>query len=100
MSSQRPDKIQKKRERKARKRRERLKGKTYPIDRPGGAFGDTILIEPPGYEKMSVVFEDFFEPYMELAESTENIGKMMFVGAMAWNIALRPEGEQQREVEE
>ena len=102
MAARRPEKLQRKREQKARKRRERLDRKSSygPLAGDPHRGGDIVIIEPLGYEKMSEVLEEFVEPYLKEAfGNIEHVRKLFLLGMFAWNSALLPENEQQRAVD-
>ena len=43
--------------------------------------------------KMSEVIENFIEPYMDLANTEENLRKLLTLAGLAWNTALFPKEE-------
>jgi len=43
--------------------------------------------------KMSEVMENFIEPYMDLANTEENLRKLLTLAGLAWNTALFPKEE-------
>ncbi|HZU35784.1 MAG TPA: hypothetical protein VFA18_07745 [Gemmataceae bacterium] len=68
---------------KARKRRaKRLERRGRPDEEP------IVIVSPPGVEKMSVVLEEFVEPYMEDCKTPETVEKLLSLGTIAWNAAL------------
>jgi hypothetical protein len=103
MAARRPEKLQRKREQKARKRRERLdrKGGYGPIaGDPHRGGGDIVVLAPPGYEKMSDVLKEFVRPYLKEAfGNIEDVRKLFMLGEFAWNTAILPENEQQQIVD-
>ena len=55
---------------------------------------DLLLIEPAGWEKMSEVLEDFYEPFVDKAESDEDLRWLVGMAVVAWNTSLLPEAKQ------
>ena len=51
---------------------------------------DLLLIEPAGWEKMSEVLEDFYEPFVDKAESDEDLRWLVGMAVVAWNTSLLP----------
>ena len=58
-----------------------------------------VIANPKGEVKMSEVLEAFVEPYLDVASNLEQRQKMFALAVVAWNIALLPEEEQQKEME-
>jgi hypothetical protein len=52
--------------------------------------GMSIQWETTQSVKMSEVLLDFVAPYMEAADSDEEVKKLVLLGLLAWNIALLP----------
>ena len=70
-----------------------------------GPDGETFLFMPPeggpgGPLKMSEVLEEFVEPFRVDPddETTEDFRELLGVGAIAWNVALHPEGPEREQV--
>ena len=59
-----------------------------------------MRIEPKGQPKMSVVLEEFVEPYLSLADTDSGKQVLYHVAAAAWNAALLPERERGAMIEE
>jgi hypothetical protein len=59
----------------------------------GGPLADSQIIATPRRQiKMSVVLEDFVEPYLDLAEESLEVQRKLFtIAIVAWNTALVPE---------
>ena len=49
-----------------------------------------VVIDPPGLEKMSDVLEEFVEPWMTSAATTDGYRRLLTLGMAAWNAALLP----------
>jgi len=54
----------------------------------------------PGMRKMSETLLEFLEPYRELADTDEATERLIALGALAWNLALRSADERERELRE
>jgi hypothetical protein len=86
MSSRRPKKEWLKQLQK--RKRKRFEGLTSKLEH-GPLAGSKLVIEPAGREKMSVVLEDFVEPYRSPNEgSIDDYRKLLSLGVLAWNAAL------------
>ncbi|MBI4785014.1 MAG: hypothetical protein HY785_27480 [Oscillatoriophycideae cyanobacterium NC_groundwater_1537_Pr4_S-0.65um_50_18] len=55
---------------------------------------------PKGEAKMSEVLQAFVEPHLEFAHNLEQRRKMFSIALLAWNLALLPEEEQQKQMQE
>jgi hypothetical protein len=59
-----------------------------------GLGPDVVLISaPPGEVKMSEVLLELIDPLLEAAPTLEGMRKVVVVGLVAWNTALRPRDE-------
>ena len=86
MASRRPKKDPRKRDQLPKRLFKRERGLAIPP-------GSRVVYEPVGPEKMSVVLENFIEPYRELADTEDGFRNLLDLGMLAWNAALLPEGE-------
>lgn len=59
-----------------------------------------FLTEPPDGIKMSEVLEAFVEPYLDLANTFDELRLLFLTAILAWNIALLPEDRQQAAIED
>ena len=75
-----------------RKRRERWARGLFP--------GSTVRLPAPGGVKMYVVLEDFVEPFADEVEGIEEYRRLLCLGQLAWNAALRSQPERGRFVNE
>jgi hypothetical protein len=68
---------------------------------PGGVGPrDLVLVEPPGFEKMSVVLDEFARPFFGSNLAREHgIHYLFVVAAAAWNIAMMPQDQQEQAVD-
>jgi len=53
-----------------------------------------VVRPPAGAAKMSEVLMEFIAPYMEYADNTEAMHKVIITAIVAWNTALLPQTEQ------
>lgn len=60
----------------------------------------TLLTEPPDGIKMSDVLQAFVEPYLDLANTLDELRLLFLTAVLAWNIALLPEDQQQAAIED
>jgi hypothetical protein len=69
---------------------------------PNGTFpvGPSYRCDVPGGLKMSTVLEDFVEPFADEVEGLEEYRRLLGLGQLAWNAALRGEPERREMVEE
>ncbi len=58
-----------------------------------------LLPEPPDGIKMSEVLEAFVEPYLDLANTLDELRLLFLTAVLAWNIALLPEDQQQAAID-
>ncbi len=92
-------KIARKRQKEAarlKRRRERTEERssgTFPI-------GPSYRFDAPGGVKMSGVLEDFVEPLADEAQDLEAYRRLLYLGQLAWNAALRGEPERGQMVNE
>ena len=90
---------------KSRKRRRKRRGKQSRFERleaklQQGPFRDQeLVIAPSGQVKMSAVLTDFVEPYVQYAETEEELRKLLTLAVMAWNASFLPEDKQQDMIE-
>ncbi len=56
--------------------------------------------EPPDGIKMSEVLEAYVEPYLDLANTFDELRMLFLVAVLAWNIALLPEDKQQAAIDD
>jgi len=54
-----------------------------------------VIVEPRGVEKMSEVLEEFAAPLLAHVEDDESYRSAIAVAAIAWNLSIFPEAEQQ-----
>jgi hypothetical protein len=59
-----------------------------------------VVIDPPGLEKMSDVLEEFVDPWMTSAETTDGYRRLLTLGMAAWNAALLPADKRAAFIEE
>ncbi|MGA2254159.1 MAG: hypothetical protein ABSG53_05805 [Thermoguttaceae bacterium] len=76
-----------------RKRSEEWSSGTFPI-------GPSYRFDAPGGVKMSTVLEEFVEPLADDVEGLEEYRKLLGLGQLAWNAALRGEPERGEMVNE
>lgn len=98
-SAAKRQKLEKKRQRKqdARLRRQR-KQRNSPSELSSGSV--VLQSGVPGGIRMSEILEEFLEPYAEMAESFAAYQRLLSVGMVAWNAALRPEHEREAMIED
>lgn len=60
----------------------------------------TLLTEPPDGIKLSEVLAAFIEPYLDLANTLDELRLLFLTAVLAWNIALLPEDQQQAAIED
>jgi len=68
-----------------------------------GALGDTVkgvVKNPKGQVKMSKVLEKFIDPYLETAQTFEDRETLLNIAVIAWNLALMPEGDRQKAMDD
>jgi hypothetical protein len=63
-------------------------------------FEGKVEIAPQNGIRMSDVLEAFIEPYLETAHTHDQRLMLLSIAAFAWNVALRPEDQQQQEITE
>lgn len=63
-------------------------------------FEGKVEILPQNEIRMSDVLEAFVEPYLETAHTHDQRLMLLSIAAFAWNVALRPEDQQQQEITE
>jgi hypothetical protein len=66
----------------------------------GDFLGPSIDFGAPGGVKMSEVLGDFVEPYADEVEGLEEYRRLLCLGQLAWNAALRGEPERSEMVNE
>jgi hypothetical protein len=92
--SKNPDKKKREREKLLQRRRQRQARKAAEEVFPQSAKllpPDTKIVRSiPGMPKMSDQLTAFVEPYSEVIETDEAIRKLLTVGMVAWNAALKP----------
>ena len=69
---------------------------------PGPAVppGSRVVYEPAGHEKMSVVLEDFVEPFRGFADTEDAFRKLLSLALVGWNAALLPEDRRRAMIDE
>jgi hypothetical protein len=67
--------------------------------KPAGRRASPLVI-PADEQKMSEVLRKFIEPYVELTHDDDSLEWLIAVGAMAWNLALLPEEEREKTLDE
>ncbi len=93
-------KMARKRQRKETARLKRQRTRTGEWS--GGTFpaGPSYRFDVPGGVKMSTVLEDFVEPFADEVEGLEAYRRLLYLGQVAWNAALRGEPERGQMVTE
>ena len=83
-------------------RKHRLREPHRILDETGLLEGREVIVHEtaPGMRKMSETLLEFLEPYRELADTDEATERLIALGALAWNLALRPADERKRELRE
>lgn len=81
-----PHKKQKALEKKRLKRRHKNQRRRALSPPPG----TRLIHDPPGLEKMSVVLEEFVDPYVHMAPTLEEMRRLYTLATLAWNAALLP----------
>jgi hypothetical protein len=66
----------------------------------GFSGGEGFSLVPLGMEKMSVVLNEFVEPFLSETSSVDEMQTLFSFGVMAWNTALLPEQEQEPAIED
>jgi hypothetical protein len=56
-------------------------------------FGQKVIQNPPGEEKMSEVLREFLDPYWDIPDNEEAMRKLITTAIVAWNTTLLPEAE-------
>jgi hypothetical protein len=91
---------------KTRSRERAHKVRTSPVERlawtvaQGPLHPTDVVIEPEGQVKMSDVLEQFVEPYLKFARTTDEQRKLFALAALAWNAALLPPVDREKMIAE
>lgn len=67
-----------------------------------GALGETVkgvVRNPKGQVKMSKVLEKFIDPYLDDTKTFEERDTLVNLAVIAWNLALMPEVDRQKEMD-
>ncbi len=92
-------KMAKKRKRKEAARLKHLRKRNG--ESSGGDFlGPAYRFDAPGGVKMSTVLEEFVEPYADEIDGLAQYRRLLLLGQVAWNAALRAEPERREMVED
>jgi len=59
-----------------------------------------VVNAPAGAEKMSEVIEEFVEPYLNMAQTEDSLGKLLTLAISAWNAALLPPAKREKFLQE
>ena len=96
MASRRPKNDRRKQEKRQKRLRHlKRKGERSPLGVPM-----TLVVNPPGREKMSEVLEQFADPYMEnVTIEDQGLHKLYSLCVLAWNAALLPENQQEEVID-
>jgi hypothetical protein len=78
--------------------RQCLEALKQKVERDSGGQ-NVLVIEPAGFEKMSAVLEDFYEPFADEAEGEDDLRWLIRMAVLAWNVSFLSE-EKQREMAE